>query len=45
MHSWNGTEILYPGGGLLLAGDAETQLDPISQTLDTARLTSTWRAR
>lgn len=41
-HLWNGTltdhstEILYAGGGLLLAGDATTQLAPIIQTLDTA---------
>ncbi len=51
VHSWTGTaaehstEILCAGGGLLLAGDAETQLAPIIQTLDTALLTSTWRAR
>ncbi|MFJ5534920.1 hypothetical protein [Streptomyces sp. NPDC093261] len=42
VHLWNGTEtehrteVLYAGGGLLLAGDAETQLAPIIQTLDTA---------
>ncbi|MEU6071897.1 hypothetical protein ABZ864_47640 [Streptomyces sp. NPDC047082] len=42
VHFWNGsetehsTELLYAGGGLLLAGDAETQLAPIIQTLDTA---------
>ncbi|MYS33456.1 hypothetical protein K388_07339 [Streptomyces sp. KhCrAH-43] len=41
-HFWNGTttvhrtEVLYAGDGLLLAGDAETQLAPIIQTLDSA---------
>ncbi|MCX4681364.1 hypothetical protein OG413_45490 [Streptomyces sp. NBC_01433] len=41
-HVWNGietvhsTEILYAGDGMVLAGDAETQLAPIIQTLDTA---------
>jgi len=43
-YCWNGTrtvhstEVLYGGGGLLIAGDAETQLAPIIRTLDTALL-------
>ncbi|MFD8897612.1 hypothetical protein [Streptomyces ardesiacus] len=41
-YCWNGTmtihstEVLYGGGGLLIAGDAESQLAPIIQALDTA---------